>query len=248
VDKSADPRLAFDEKLAREKKFVVTGSVVCADGQTPLEGVEVWAVAGDGTLRPTGETRTDKDGRFRLVFRAGILLAGGKAGGTGIIHVRKPGWYGWSYGRRSQFTLSDQPLDPRDVPAKTTNLVPGTPSPLEFRMERAASFSVKLTDGAGRPMPNTRVWLTGNSLPPGSSVLAAGKTDAAGFFAVADVPRSSFRLVIEDAAPGRGELELGSIQFQEAAEYHAVATVRAWGPQTTDTSLKVIRGRDRQLP
>src|SRR5262249_17288877 len=150
-------RLAFDDKLAQEKKFVVTGTVVSADAKTPLEGVEVWASAGIATLRPTGETKTDKDGRFRLGFSSGGMLARRKMGGTGIVHVRKPGWYGWSYGWPSQFTLSDSPLDPREVPAKTTNLVPGAPSLLDFRMQPAASLSVKLSDGAGKPMANTRI-------------------------------------------------------------------------------------------
>jgi hypothetical protein len=71
-----------------------------------------------------------------------------------------------------------------------------------------------------------------------------GKTVRAGLFAAADVPLKSYRLVIEDTAAGRRELELGSINFEGAAEYVAVATIRDWGPCATDTSLKVTRGRD----
>jgi RNA polymerase sigma factor (sigma-70 family) len=247
VDKQpADPRLAFDEALAKEKKFVVVGKVLSADGKTPLEGVEVTASAGNGTLRPTGKTTTDKDGKFRLVFGQGLLGTGGKVlGQAAIVHARKPGLHAWTYGWRAEFYLSDQPLDKRDVPGRSTNLVPGQPAPLEFRMQPAASLRVKLLDGAGKPMAGTRVWLTGENLPPGGSVIADRRTDADGTFTIDDVPRNRYRLVIHPAADSREELELGSIQFRDAAVYEAVATVHEWGPQGTHVSLKVTRGRDR---
>jgi RNA polymerase sigma factor (sigma-70 family) len=239
--KAEPDQLAFDEALAKEKKFVVVGKVVTADGKTPLAGVEVTASAGMGTLRHTGETKTDKDGLFRLVFRSGLLPIGGAA----IIHVRKPGWHGWNYGWPAEFTLSDNPLDKKDVPGRTTNIVPGKPSPLEFRMQPAASLKVKLLDGAGKPLANTRIWLTGKNLPPGCNVIESGTTNADGGFAASDVPRSTYRLVIEDMTAGRGELELGSIHFRDAAEYTAVATIHEWGPRATHVSFKVNRGADR---
>jgi hypothetical protein len=243
--KPADPDLAFDEKLAKEKKFVVVGTVTGDDGKAPLEGVEVTASAGIGTLRRTGEAKTDRDGKFRLVFRPGILMQGGKSGGVAVVHVHKPGWSGWSYGWPAQFVLTDEPLgeaEQKQYP-KHTNLTPGRPSRLVFRMQPAARLAVKLVDGAGKPLADVRIRLTGENLPPGSSVIAGGRTDAGGAFAVADVPRSRYRLVIEDPAADRGTLELGSIEFRDAVEYTAVATVHAWGAQGTHVSLKVARGK-----
>ena len=76
-------------------------------------------------------------------------------------------------------------------------------------------------------------------------MIADRRTDADGTFAVEDVPRGPYGLVIEDKAGGRGALELGSIQFRDAAEYTAVATIHEWGPQATHVSLKVTRGRSR---
>jgi RNA polymerase sigma factor (sigma-70 family) len=233
--------LAFDDTLAKQRKFVVVGMVLTAGTKSPLERVEVTAHAGYGTLRQTGDTMTDKDGRFRLIFQSGLLPIGGVA----VIHVRKPGWHGWSYGWPAQFTLSDAPLDKEDVPDRTTNIIPGKPSPLEFRMEPAASLKVKLLDGRGKPLANTRIWLTGENLPPGTSVIGAGKTDADGGFAVSDVPRSVYRLVVEDTAGGRGEFELGSIHLRDSAEYTAVATIHEWARRATHVSLKVDRGLDR---
>jgi len=94
-------------------------------------------------------------------------------------------------------------------------------------------------------MADTRIWLTGENLPPGASVIADGRTDAGGAFAVADVPRRSYRLVIVDRPDGRGELELGSIRFRDTAEYTAVGTVHKWEPGETHVELKVTRGKER---
>ncbi len=244
--KPSDMRLAFDEKLAREKKFVIVGQVMSADGKTPLEGVEVSASAGYGTLRPTGGTKTDRDGRFRLLFGPGIHGAGrAVVGQVAVVHARKSGWHAWTYGWRGQFYLSDKLPAKADVPAGYTALVPGQPAPLEFRMQPAAALKVKLLDGAGKPLTGMRIWLTGKDLPPGASVITSGSTDEAGGFAATDVPRSPYRLVIEDPATGRGELELGSIHFRDAAEYEVLATVRKWELQSTDVSFRVSRGRDR---
>jgi hypothetical protein len=237
---------AVDELLAKEGRFVVVGRVMTADGATPLAGVEVTASTGIGSLWPTGETKSGADGRFRLVFDAGWHASGGAAGGVAIVYARKPGWHGWSYGWPAQFILSNEPLEQSAVPADTANLLPGTPVEVEFRMQPAASLTVTLVDGAGAPMRDARVWITGDDLPPGASVIADRRTAADGTLAVEDVPRTSFRLVLVDDDPdGRGELELGSIQFRDAAEYEAVATVHEWTAAATHASLKVTRGRDR---
>jgi hypothetical protein len=111
-------------------------------------------------------------------------------------------------------------------------------------MLREASLRIRMVDGAGKPMANVRVWLTGDKLPPGAGAIADGRTDAGGAFAVKDVPRSRYRLVIEDRDAGR-MLELGSVEFRDPAQYTAVVTVREWTEQTTDVSLKVTRSPDR---
>jgi RNA polymerase sigma factor (sigma-70 family) len=244
--KPADPELAFDAKLASEGKLVVVGTVVAEDDKTPLEGVEVTASAGIGSLFTTGTTRTDQAGKFRLIFRPGISVAGQKVAGVAVVSAYKPGWRGWSYDRPTQFILTDEPLSAAQKKENTgyTNLTPGKPSRLTFHMLREASLRIRMVDGAGKPMANVRVWLTGDKLPPGAGAIADGRTDAGGAFAVKDVPRSRYRLVIEDRDAGR-MLELGSVEFRDPAQYTAVVTVREWTEQTTDVSLKVTRGPDR---
>jgi hypothetical protein len=125
------------------------------------------------------------------------------------------------------------------------NLTPGQEARIEFRMAPAATFRTRLVDGAGRPLANTPIWLTGDKLDFGSSVLQAGETDADGVFVATDVPRRQYRLVIGDRADRHRELELGSIAFADPVEYTAEATVHAWTPATTQVSLKVTRGPGR---
>ena len=112
-------------------------------------------------------------------------------------------------------------------------------------MEPAASLKVKLLDGGGKPLTSIRIWLTGENLLPGTNVIADGKTDRDGAFSASDIPRSRYRLVVEDSTGGRAELELGSINFRDAAEYIAEAIIYEWGSRETHVSFKVKRGRDR---
>jgi hypothetical protein len=247
----ADPPAPADEPAPKEKtekakgknEFVVVGKVVDETGKNPIEGVEITASAGNGTLRPTGKATTDKDGTFRLVFRPGLMMQGGKVGlQSAVVHARKPGYYSWTYGWPAEYVLTDEPLPKEQQPgSKRTNLTPGEKTRLEFRMAPAAKLRARLVDGAGKPMAKARVYLTGKNLYPASSVLASGETDAEGVFTAADVPLSRYRLVLEERGEGRRELELGSIDFDAAVEYTAEATVHSWKPTLTHVTFKVTR-------
>ncbi|MFO0960745.1 MAG: carboxypeptidase-like regulatory domain-containing protein [Isosphaeraceae bacterium] len=174
---------AEEEAPATAENFVVVGRVLTADGDRPMEGVRVWASTGMGSLGVSGETKTDADGRFRLDF---------PGQGVAIVGVEKPGWHGRPHGSRPQYLLSQRPLDPKEVAEKYTNLVAGQPTPVEFRMEPAAQLKGHLIGPDGKPMANARLWLTGEALRLGGSVIADTKTDAEGRFAVQDVPRSPY--------------------------------------------------------
>jgi RNA polymerase sigma factor (sigma-70 family) len=226
----------------RNSEFIVVGKVFDADGKAPMEGVKVWASSGNGTLKRTGETTTDKDGKFRLVFGPGLLMAGGKVGGqVAVVWAAKPGYYAWTYGTKSEFMLLDSSLGVAENNAiRQICLSPGEEARLEFRMAPAAALKVKLVSPDGKPLTNYRVWLTGKDLPPASSVIAGGQTDASGEWLVRDVPRHRYRLVIDDPREKYGELELGSIRFADPVEYTAVATVSMFATETS-VSLKVTR-------
>jgi RNA polymerase sigma factor (sigma-70 family) len=243
--KPADPPKG--EKPPLKNEFVVTGVVLSGDGKSPLEGVEVRAHAGSGTLRITGKTTTDKEGKFRLTFTPGVLMAGGKVGlQSGIVSVRKPGWYGGSYGWPSKYILTDTPLTKAEMKEypKSTNLTPGVPTELEFRMQPAAALKVRLLDADGKPMTKAKLWLTGACLPPGASVIGSGETDAAGVWTLTEVPRSRYQLVLGDPKDFHRELVLGSIDFADAAEYVADVTVYSWTETETHVKIKSARGKD----
>jgi RNA polymerase sigma factor (sigma-70 family) len=225
------------------RDFVVVGRVLDETGKHALEGVRVTVHTGNGTLFKTGEGVTDKDGRFRLVFAPKLWGAGGKVlQQAAIVWAQKPGFYCWNYGWPAEYVLTETPLpEGTQGNRRVANLCPGQEARIEFRMAPAAALRVRLVDGAGKPMAGTRIWLTGDSLPPGSSVLWAGETDADGLFVAKDVRHGRFRLVIADRE--RHELELGSIQFADPVEYVAEATIHAWTPGTTHTSFSVTRGR-----
>jgi hypothetical protein len=235
-----------DEKAAAKNEFIVFGTVHNEDGKKPMEGVEVWASAGMGTLRPTGKTTTDKGGKFRLMFTPGFRSIDGGAKGMAIVEVRKPGWYGWSYGWPASFILTDKPLtkeEKKEYP-KSTNITPGVPSELAFRMEQAAALAVVLVDAARKPMPKAKLWLTGDRLPPGVNVIGAGETDANGNWTLTEVPRSRYRLVLGDPKDPRRELVLGSIEFTDVATYVAGVTVHEWTPTATQVTFTARRGKD----
>lgn len=220
---------------AQEKKFVVVGQVVTAEGKQPMEGVQVSASTGIGSLFVSGETKTDADGKFRLVF---------PGQGVAIVAVQKAGWHGRHHGLRPQYLLSEQPLNPKDITEEYTNLVVGSPSQVEFQMEPAAQLKGTLLDAGGKPMANARIWLTGQDLRLGGSVIADTRTAPDGSFRVKDVPRSPYRLVlVGDQDRGQTDLELGSIHFRDPVEYTVVATVQEWTPRSSNVSFKVSHGR-----
>jgi hypothetical protein len=143
---------------------------------------------------------------------------------------------------KSEYMLADNPPAKEEKnAARYTTLTPGEETRLEFRMAPAAALRVKLVGPDGKPLTNTRVWLTGKNLPPASSVIAGGHTAASGEWVVRDVPRHRYRLVIDDPREKYGELELGSIRFADPVEYTAEATVLALSATETAASLKVTR-------
>jgi RNA polymerase sigma factor (sigma-70 family) len=221
--------------------FVVHGRVVDENGKTPMEGVKVWVSSGYGTLRRVGEATTDKDGRFRIGFRPGLAVAGNKVGvQSAVVWATKDGYYAWNYGWPVNYLLTDAPATEKST-SKLTVLTPGSEAQVEFRMAPAASLRAKLTGPDGKPLANTRLWLTGKDLPPASNVIASGGTDANGVWVVPDVPRHAYRLVIDDPRVPRGELELGMVQFVDPVEYTADVTVHALSLAETHISVKVTR-------
>src|SRR5262245_56620227 len=135
VPSVASPMFPDDRALPnadRPREFAVVGKVLDETGTKPMAGVRLTAHAGYGSLFKTGETVTDKDGRFRLSFRPGVMFSGAKVGRqVAIIAATKPGFYSWTYGTPAEFILSDRQLVDGE-------LWPGHEGKIEFRMAPAA--------------------------------------------------------------------------------------------------------------
>src|SRR5262245_46382967 len=93
----------------KESPFVVQGKVT-DDAGKPLDGVEVNASCGMGTLFHTGTAKTDKAGKYRLIFGPGISVGNTKMGvGTQVatISPRLRGWYEIHLGRRGNLMMTE---------------------------------------------------------------------------------------------------------------------------------------------
>ena len=75
-----------------QKPWLVTGMVVQESGE-PLQGVDVFAHTGIGSLRGGGQTETKKDGTFELWFGPGFHSQDPVKLQAATISPRKEGWF-----------------------------------------------------------------------------------------------------------------------------------------------------------
>jgi len=177
---------------AKPSPFVVQGKVVDQAGK-PLEGVEVNASCGMGSLFHTGSAKTNAAGEYRLAFSAGAAVAGTKLGvGTQVatISPRLSGWYEIHLGRKGNLLMSDakDQLKPDDTKAYAGVVGANEPYTLDFVMARSATIRGRLVNEFGKPLKGVEIQLTGNILPPSCSILAAATTDDDGKFTFDSVP------------------------------------------------------------
>ncbi len=167
-----------------ESPWIVHGRVT-DDSGTPLEGVEVNAHCGMGTLHQTGSATTDRDGNYRLTFGRALGLSTEVA----TISPRMNGWYEIHLGNRGNLMVTDGKEQLTDNYTRSYSGVvePNKPYELDFTMAKAATIQGRLVTKFG-PINGVDIWLTGDILPPSSSVLATATTDDSGRFVFADVP------------------------------------------------------------
>lgn len=176
----------------RESPFVVFGQVTDDKGK-PLEGVEVHANCGMGSLFHTGTAKTNAEGKYRLPFRGGMSVSGARMGiGTQVATIapRFKGWYETQLHRQGNLLMTDQD-DNRD--AKKNKAYAGVveankPYEINFTMARAGTIKGRLLTEFGSPIPRQPICLTGKVLPPSCSVLETFETDEKGRFQFTDVP------------------------------------------------------------
>ena len=180
---------AADDK---ESPFVVQGKVT-DDAGKPLEGVEINASCGMGSLFHTGTAKTDQEGKYRLAFGPGGLVAGTKLGvGTQVatISPRLKGWYEIHVGRRGNLLMSDSKdkLTAEDTKAYAGVVAANEPYELNFTMAKGATIRGRFVNELGMPVQGVEIDLTGDILPPSCGILASVKSDDEGRFAFDGVP------------------------------------------------------------
>jgi serine protease AprX len=182
------PVALAEEEINRRWPFSVTGKVTDDQGQ-PLQGVEVHASCGWGTLMPTGSTRTGPDGTYRLLFGPGRI--GGRATaanplGVGVqaatIRQGMPGYFEKNLGRQGNLIMTDS-SGPLPESSRYAGVVkPREPYRLDFVMSYGVAVRGTLVDEAGKPIVRQNIWITAPKLPPSCSVLSEVTTDEHGHF------------------------------------------------------------------
>lgn len=82
---------------------------------------------------------------------------------------------------------------------------------------RVTGRTVSDADGRGRPRPKTKLWLSGDALPPSSSVVVSAETDAAGRFTMADIPPRRWWFIVD--AGDRREVRSETYSFEKSGRY-----------------------------
>jgi hypothetical protein len=196
-------------------QFSVTGRITDGEGR-PLEGVEVRAATGWGTLRTSVPVKTDAAGHYELPFGPGMLfLDDGPNLQAATIYARKPGFYERDMCQNGALGMAN--FRPKDLEESGWNfkgiVYRGHPYELDFVMVPAAQLTVELVNQNGEPLADFSITLDGEELYPSCSILASKKTNEKGEAEFANVPLKTFWFSL-----GRGdELRTDAIDFTESA-------------------------------
>lgn len=191
----------YREKISQQFKkqypFSVHGRVTDGDGK-PMEGITIRAATGIGTLKSGGETTTGADGRYRLPFRAGMMLLEDYAPlnvglQAAIITAHKSGWYETNLSRQGDLQMSDQKPDDLmedgwGLESTESVVFPHQPREVNFTLGPAVVIEGVLVGDGTWEIENQSLSLTGDELPPASSVLRSVTTNKDGKFQMDGVP------------------------------------------------------------
>lgn len=204
--------------------FVAFGRVTDEQGR-PMEGVEVRANCGIGTLFPTGRTNSDSNGVYRVAFGPGFLMNRDDTHPFGVgfqvatISATTPGYFDQNLGRQGNLAMTDRATVGDEAKRFSGLVKPHEPYHLDFVLAPSATVTGWLVDEQERPIAGQRLYLSGEELPPSQSVLASSNTDSEGRFQFDQVPTShSWWLSLTDSQTGQ-EVVTQSMTFPVAGEH-----------------------------
>jgi len=173
----------IDEAEAEKRWPLAVEGTVTDDRGEPMEGVEIRAARGWGTLFSTMPVLSASDGRYRLRF--GMARDGVQAA---IISARKEGYSEKNLGQQGFLAMGQEiPEEKSDVDPERI-ILPGKPYRVDFTMLPAATIRGRLVDEAGRPLAEKQLYLEGDQTPPGANVAGSATTDQEGRFELRQVP------------------------------------------------------------
>jgi predicted DNA-binding antitoxin AbrB/MazE fold protein len=244
---------SLDEAEAKKRwPWAVEGTVADDEGR-PLEGVEIHAATGYGTLRSTLPVVTDARGRYLLRFGPGMMMWNEKTGkwGAGVqcasIFADKSGYAEKNLGRQGDLLMADEMPDDKSDWDRKKIILPDKPYHLDFTMAPAAVIQGRLVDEKGEPLAKTGVLLNGTALPPSSSIAGSATTDAEGRFRFDRVtPGFAWWLElgdVKDLASSRTQ----PITLEEGETYDVdlrIVSQEGVGKMPRTVGIKDARGRD----
>jgi beta-lactamase regulating signal transducer with metallopeptidase domain len=191
------PKTPVAAKLKRQ--WSVFGRVVDDKGE-PVRGAHVWASTGIGSLRVTGQAETDAEGRYEFDFGPGVFLSKGPQLQAATIMARKPDHFEKNLSRQGDLLMAVT-LPEKLSWGKHTNddvILPDAPRRVDFVLVPAARLAGTLVDDNGRPLVGYSIALTGEDLPPSSSVMGSCTTDDKGRFELREIPTGyKFQILVE---------------------------------------------------
>lgn len=213
----APPREEEPAPSRPEGEFCVRGTVTDGEG-LPVEAARVQVARGWGTLFPTATT-TDAQGRYEIWFGPGFRMDDGVGLQCALVSASKPGCYERDLNRQGDLGMAYR--QPPDGQGTFQDLVlPGHPYQVDFVLVSGASVRGRLVDPRGKPVPGRAVYLAGEAMPPGHSVLVSAETDSDGRFALEGIPPEPYRFQVQWSP--RKEIESEPLELERAGEWELV--------------------------
>jgi hypothetical protein len=186
------PSGALNASVEPDRDFIVRGIVTDEKGNG-LPGVTLTASAGIGSLLPTGETQTDKEGRYLLQFGPGFWSTDTSKVPTqfATISPSKEGYFDSNFNRQDSLWIGDHiPAPDESCLNIDTNrfLTPHHPFELNFVLLPATALEGRLLEPNGQPAADRWVGIIGDMPPSGGSISKHARTDFEGHFEFTDMP------------------------------------------------------------
>jgi tRNA A-37 threonylcarbamoyl transferase component Bud32 len=173
--------------------WVVEGTVRGSNGE-PVPDADIHVSAGMGSLHTTGEGKTGADGKYRVTFGPGFLMAIKDRAGAlqmALVHAGKDGYAEKNLceagNLQMAWELTKQQLAGGWQPGPARTFLPGKPLTVDFVLVPAAQIQGTLIDKDGKPVANREIVITGDRIGPGGSIYGSTRTDSQGRFTFKDV-------------------------------------------------------------